>query len=50
MTYQETTAAIAAALATACVVGGAVTNDKVAILCGAGFVAAIPSVLSREDE
>lgn len=50
MTYQEGTAAIAAVIATACIVGGVVKNDTMAILCGGGFVAAIPSVLNASDD
>ncbi len=46
MTYQETTAAIAATIAAACIVGGVVKNDTMAIVCGAGFVAAIPTILN----
>lgn len=46
MTYPETTAAIAAVIAAVFVVGGVVKNDTVAIVCGAGFVAAIPTVLN----
>jgi len=50
VTYQETTAAIAAVLATACIAGGAATGDRVAIFCGLVPIALIPSVLNTPDD
>ena len=50
MTYQEGTAAIAATIAAVCITGGAIKNDTMAIVCGAGFVAFIPSVLNTPDD
>jgi hypothetical protein len=46
VTYQEGTAAIAATIAAVCITGGAVKGDTLAIVCGAGFVATIPTVLN----
>lgn len=46
MTYQETTAAIAATIAAACVAGGVATSDPVAILSGIGFASSVPSLLN----
>ncbi len=50
MTYQETTAAIAATIAAVCITGGAVKGDTLAIVCGAVPIAFIPSVLNTPDD